>query len=348
MWHNEKVSVILILKDNASTIRAVVEDLFYTGYVDEILAVDLGSKDRTVSELSYTKARISTASSFHEGFSRAVERVSGDIIILGDPEGLIPAGALVHLLGFASSYDAVFSSRTSWIGGDASPGDKHYIASHTQLGRKMMRYFGLPKIDDLNSRLVLARKEALHGFSFELEEDLFIFELFINTLQKQLRFIQVPVEFHAELGIVDSSFFTLPRRLKMNSMLNKLKKGVEKRSSHSSKVHRLTTHLTDSRNIPVDEEEINPLWVKRRIAALRKRLNDIDKPDISEQTRKELNDAVSKVIGGEIEPVQEETPEPQKAKKLSIEEEYRMLEKLDAGLHSVKKKRKKASKKRSD
>ncbi len=61
MWKGKKVSVVFSTYNEKESIRECIDDLFDTGYVDEVIAVDNNAVKGTKEEILKTKARY-----FHE------------------------------------------------------------------------------------------------------------------------------------------------------------------------------------------------------------------------------------------------------------------------------------------
>lgn len=330
MWHKHKVSVVLVTKNNGSSIRDVVESLFYTGFIDEVLAIDIGSRDETLSELSYTKARVLNAESFQDAFIIGMDRTRGNLIIFADSNNLIPASEVKNFLPYSDSYHIVFSSRTSWLGYNIAKTDKKYFDQNVKLGFEFSKHFESVLYTDINSSMFMIRKDTseFRKFKFEMNKEFFIFELMLNALRLGLCNIQIPVEFHSDLKTVDE--FLLGSRKNVRIM-NKLIKSNEKKLSHksltSSKKSKVTSHTVGVQlEASNDDEKLDPEWVKKRIRDLRAKLGaSEEKPFVSKNIKSELDDAVASIMAGSKDPVIEE-------KKLSIEDQYKILKDLDAGL----------------
>ena len=52
MWNGKRVSVVLMTYAERDSIRAVIEDFFDTGLVDEVLVVDNNAEAGTVEEVA--------------------------------------------------------------------------------------------------------------------------------------------------------------------------------------------------------------------------------------------------------------------------------------------------------
>lgn len=305
MWHSKKVSVVLITRNNGETIRSVVDDAYYTGFADEVIVVDTGSNDRTISEVSYTKARVLTAKTLHDAFFSALERSEGDFVIFADPIGIIPGNQIANLLPYGSTYNAVFTTRIPWIG--ANVDDAFYVKMHQKFGWMITKELETVLIDDLNAPMFLLRK-PVNPDTFHFENpNKFIFEIMLNVLKNGITHIQVPVQYHGSLHQNDKHLFDFKGK-------TQLKKAIK------------NIHKKFSKELIEEEHDLDPRIVKERIRNLRKKLGAFDEPSVSIETRKELDDAIQSVVSG----TKVET------KKLSLDDEYQMVKELDAGLHTKK------------
>ena len=127
MWNGKRVSVVLMTYAERDSIRAVIEDFFDTGLVEEVLVVDNNAEPGTVEEVRRTRARL-----VHEpkqGYGHATRRglleASGDLIVLAEPDGTFLAKDILKLLVYSAECDVVFGTRTTreliWAGANMAP-----------------------------------------------------------------------------------------------------------------------------------------------------------------------------------------------------------------------------------
>ncbi len=284
MWRHDKVSFVLITKDDESTIRDCVEEAFMTGYIDEVLVIDLGSDDRTLGEVSYTKARIASAHTFEEAMSLSLLRSTGELVVYGDPKMTVPSRETVKLLPYSEDMDLVFTSRMSWIHNATSSREKPVLRQMNKICSYLNRVSTVI-FDDISSPMFLMRKEKASSFLEGMERHLMIFNTIVGTLDKGLRCIQIPVEFHSEFTEDRFSFRELSHMKKTLRNIRKAEKGRTLKKMDPDNTH-------EDDDLPED-----PVLLKRRIASIKRRLGAFDKPDVDPKVKKEIDSAIDEVTG---------------------------------------------------
>ncbi len=334
MWHNKKVSVCIITKDNGATIRSLVEDIFHTGFVDEVLIADTGSRDRTISEISYTRARIITARNYIDAFYQTIEKSIGNYAIFISPEDIIPGEDVVKLLPYSKEQNAVFTSRMAWIGCGLSKPDKRFYSYNKKIGYIISSTLETVMFDDINSYLFMLDKDVLdiEKFKFSLGRDFFIFEIMMNSLETGLSHIQIPCEFHSSLEATDARLFSFGTIHKMKKSIKNIDKSFKRKAQRN-----LNRRHGEKDTGKEEGESLDPEVIKQRIADLRKRLGAADETTASNDAKKKIESAMKKVS------------KPASAHgKLTLEEELIELKKLEVGLSSERSKKKKHRKKNSN
>ena len=323
MWHHNKVTVGLITKNNGTTIRNVIEDAFFTGFVDEVVVADIGSKDRTVSEVSYTKSRVLTSRDYKDAFNQIIEKSEGSLVIFADPNGYIPGTEVSKLLPYSLDCNAVFTSRLYWLGNEDFSKGKKFWNKNIKLGKKISSQLETVIFNDVNSMLFLLNKKALRheGFRYLMKKEFFVFETMINVLQQGISHIQIPCEFHSSLESTDSELFSsFVDYHKMKKLISLLNKSPGKRVM----INKYLTNEEREKAKESDSEHIDPILIKKRIAQMRKKLGIADNSTISLEVKKELEKAVKNVSKSTSTG----------KKRLTIQEELEKLKKLEAGLKS--------------
>jgi len=115
MWNGKTVSVILMTYAEKDSIRAVIEDFYATGYVDEVLVVNNNAEPGTSEQVSATPAR--EIFEPEQGYGHAIRRglleSSTDLVVLAEPDGTFLGKDIVKLLAYSEEVDAVLGTRTT-------------------------------------------------------------------------------------------------------------------------------------------------------------------------------------------------------------------------------------------
>ncbi len=92
----KSVSVVFPVYNEEDGILDAIRDFFATGYVDEIVAVDNNSRDRSAELIQSTEARLvkETKQGYGHALQCGLREATGDLIILGR------AGRTLHGQGY--------------------------------------------------------------------------------------------------------------------------------------------------------------------------------------------------------------------------------------------------------
>ena len=115
MWNEKTVSVILMTYAERDSIRAVIEDFFATGVVDEVLVVNNNAQAGTSEEVAKTAARevVETKQGYGNAIRRGLSDATGDLIVLAEPDGTFLGRDIVKLLAYSEECDVVLGTRTT-------------------------------------------------------------------------------------------------------------------------------------------------------------------------------------------------------------------------------------------
>ena len=115
MWNNKKVSVIFPTYNEKDSIRAAIEEVLSTGFVDEVLVVNNNAAPGTSEEVAKTPAR--EVLEPRQGYGRAIRtglrEAAGDYLIVSEPDGTFRGQDVVKLLAYADNFDYVLGTRTT-------------------------------------------------------------------------------------------------------------------------------------------------------------------------------------------------------------------------------------------
>lgn len=206
MWNGRKVSVVFPTYNERDSIRAAIEEFFASGWVDEIVVVDNNAAPGTVEEVLKTKARL-----VHEpkqGYGYAIQRgfreVSGDYVIVAEPDGTFSGTDVLKLLAYADDVDVVYGTRThrEFIWSGANMGG--FLRWGNWAVAKMMEaLFNTVNLSDVGCTMRLVRREALNRIQpfFSVGGNFFGPEMMLLSIIHGLRIVQIPVSYLPRVGV---------------------------------------------------------------------------------------------------------------------------------------------------
>ena len=205
MYQGKRISVVLPAYNEEENIRQEIGNLFDTGLVDEIIAVDNNSSDRTAEEIQKTRAKY--VKEINQGYGYALRRglqeASGDFIFTSEPDGSFVAEDLKKFLVYADDFDAIFGTRTSkaliWEGAKMD----WFLRIGNVAVAKLLEYLhNGPCLTDVGCTFKMIKAEALAKIinSFRVGRSHFSPEFMILCIRNQLRCIEIPVSYKKRIG----------------------------------------------------------------------------------------------------------------------------------------------------
>ena len=205
MYGNRRVTVILPAYNEELHIRSAVEDFFLPGVVDEVLVVDNNSRDRTVEEAASTSARVvaETAQGYGHALRRGLREATGDLLILAEPDGTFVGRDVLKLLAYSDDFDMVCGTRTTreLIWAQANMGWFLRVGNWAVAKLIQILHDG-PSLTDCGCTLRLIHRAALAQIrdDFTVGGSHFLPEMVILALKRDLRVIEVPVNYRGRVG----------------------------------------------------------------------------------------------------------------------------------------------------
>jgi glycosyltransferase involved in cell wall biosynthesis len=201
------VSVILPCLNEVATIGSCIENAFeflaICGLLGEVLVIDNGSSDGSVSAARMKGARV-----FHEprrGYGNACRRglliSTGKFIIIGDSDGTYNFIDAVHFLGpLQDGFDLVIGSR---LRGDIVHGSMPWL--HRYIGVPFLtwllnRVTGL-EISDAHCGLRALTRESVSKLKFKSAGMEFASEMILEAAKEGLKVLEVPVSYKPRQGL---------------------------------------------------------------------------------------------------------------------------------------------------
>ena len=205
MYGAKTVSVVFPAYNEAGNIRRAVLEFLVPDVVDEVVVVDNNSRDATAAEAAAAGARVvqETRQGYGYALQRGLAEATGDLIILAEPDGTFVGRDVLKLLAYSDDFDMVCGTRTTreLIWQQANMG--WFLRVGNWAVAKMIQFlFDAPSLTDCGCTLRLTHRTALARFREELTVggSHFLPEMVILALKRQLRIIEVPVNYRGRVG----------------------------------------------------------------------------------------------------------------------------------------------------
>jgi len=211
MWHGKRVVVVFPAYNEERGIVSGIEDFLSAGdraLVDEIVAVDNNSRDRTAELIQSTRARYVLERK--QGYGNALRRGmaeaaagGADIIVLAEPDGTFAGKDVAKLLAFADDFDVVLGTRTTpeLIWQEANMG-RFLRWGNWAVAKLLQVLFGGPSLSDCGCTLRLLHRRAYDAISDRLTVggSHFLPEMVCLALLTGQRVVEVPVNYRGRIG----------------------------------------------------------------------------------------------------------------------------------------------------
>jgi glycosyltransferase involved in cell wall biosynthesis len=207
MYHNKTVSVVFATYREKNSIKAVIDEFFSTGYVDEIIVVNNNAEEGTDEEIKKTKAKIvyETKQGYGNAYRTGIKNAKGYYIILCEPDGSYTGADLEKFFAYAKDgFDAVFGSRTGQnillSGADMTVGRKW---ANVMEAKSIEVLFNTNQLSDVGCTYKLFVGTILQKLLKQTKTTnaLFATELLLLTVTSNLNYIEIPITFSKRVGI---------------------------------------------------------------------------------------------------------------------------------------------------
>lgn len=207
MYKNKKVSVVIPTYNEAESIRGVIEGLFATNLIDEVVVVDNNALGNTKEEVRKTKATL-----VHEprqGYGHAIMRglieAKGDLIIMTEADGTFQSRDVEKLLSYSEDFDAVLGTRTSRAAIYSGAFMPFPVRFGNWLWAKIVEVlFNGPVLTDVGCTYKLVNRKLLEEikeyFKYSKGDGTFSPELMIWLLKRKKKIIEIPVIYKERVG----------------------------------------------------------------------------------------------------------------------------------------------------
>jgi glycosyltransferase involved in cell wall biosynthesis len=205
VWKGQSVSVVFSTYRDLRTIRACIQDLFETGLVDEVVAVDNNAEEGTKAEILSTRARyvLETKQGLGHGFQRALAEATGDILVTIEVDGTYRASDLFKLLAYSDDFEVVCGTRTAslLIGEGAEMG---FVTrwSNVIYAKIVELLFNTSSMTDVGCIFRLMKRPAYERLRNRQMDGGWAFNLdwMLHIVRTPMRFIEIPVNFLPRVG----------------------------------------------------------------------------------------------------------------------------------------------------
>ena len=211
MWDGKRVAVVFPAYNEERGVADAIADFFGAGgggVVDEIVAVDNNSKDRTAELIKGTRARYVLET--RQGYGNALRRglaeaaeAGADLIVMAEPDGTFAGKDVTKLLAFADDFDLVLGTRTTpeLIWQEANMG-RFLRWGNWAVAKLLQVLYGGPSLSDCGCTLRLVRREAYVAMADRLTVggSHFLPEMVCLALLAGRRIVEVPVNYRGRIG----------------------------------------------------------------------------------------------------------------------------------------------------
>jgi len=207
MWKEQTVSVVLPTYREKDSIRQTILDLFATGVVDEIIAVNNNAAAGTSAEIAGTGAR--EVFEPRQGYGYAcrcgLALAAGDLVILFEPDGTFRGSDVLKLLIYHDDgYAVVFGTRTTkgliWEGANMGPALKW---GNIIVAKLLELLFLTPfQLTDVGCTLRLVERDILERIKgdFRVGGSHFGVEFMLRAITSGAACIEIPVNYLPRVG----------------------------------------------------------------------------------------------------------------------------------------------------
>jgi len=206
MWNDKKVSVIFPTYNEKDSIREAIEDVFASGYVDEVVVVNNNAAAGTSEEVAKTRAREVLES--RQGYGRAIrtglEEASGDLLIISEPDGTFCGRDVKKLLPYTEDFAYVLGTRTTqcmiWQGANMGFALKWGNWAVAKMAEVL---FNGTILTDCGCSLRCISSELHERIkdNFITDQNAFGFELTLHILKRKIPYIEIPINYRRRVGV---------------------------------------------------------------------------------------------------------------------------------------------------
>lgn len=205
MWKNKSISIVLPTYNERDSITRDINDFFETGYVDEVIVVNNNAVEGTDEEVAKTHSRLVYEPKQGYGYAiqKGLREATSDLIVISEPDGTFTARDIVKLLSYTDDFSIVYGSRTlnTMIWEGANMGwflryGNYFVAKLIEV------FFNTTTLSDVGCTFRLLNRKSVETLlsHFTVGGSHFGLEMILLSIEKRIRFIQIPVNYQKRVG----------------------------------------------------------------------------------------------------------------------------------------------------
>jgi len=200
MWQGKSVSVVFPTYNEKNSIRSAIEDFWADGIVDEIVVVNNNAAQGTDEEVNGTRAVLvhETLQGYGHAIQCGFETVSGDYIIIAEPDGTFSGRDVLKLLAYAEDWTR---THREFIWAGANMGwplkwGNYFVAKLAEV------LFNSSTLSDVGCTMRLLSRSAMQAMQphFKIGGSSFGLEMMLISLILGQRIVQIPLNYTQRVG----------------------------------------------------------------------------------------------------------------------------------------------------
>lgn len=206
MYKGKRISVVFGTYRERKSVKKVINDLFATKFVDEVIVVNNNAEEGTDDEIKKTKAKLfyERRQGYGWAYQKAMKEAKGDYIITFEADATFRAKDIERLLVYADEYDVVIGSRTSLIGSLVGIDGMNVLRKFANVleAKTIEILFNSNALTDIGCTFKLFKRPAYLKLRKLWKSRTVIFntELVLLVVSNRIPFVEVPVAYSKRVG----------------------------------------------------------------------------------------------------------------------------------------------------
>ncbi len=206
MYDGKKISVVFGTYREKRSIRKAINELFASGFVDEVVVVNNNAEVGTDEEIKKTKAKLfyETKQGYGWAYQTAMRKATGDYIITSEADGTFRGKDIEKLLVYSKEHAVVIGSRTSLIGSLAGIDGMNVFRKFANVieAKTIEILFNTNALTDVGCTLKLFKRPAYNKLKrlWKSRTALFNTEITLLIVRERIPFVEIPVAYCKRVG----------------------------------------------------------------------------------------------------------------------------------------------------